>query len=75
MNKMRVRLNQVSDIVSFVAIANKCECDVDARCGSIVVDAKSLMGVMSMALCKEVDILFHGQTCEEILQKMTPYAA
>ena len=56
MNKLRVRLNQVSDIVSFVAIANKCECDIDARCGSIVVDAKSLMGVMSISCFTEMPV-------------------
>ena len=73
MNKLRVRLNQVSDIVSFVAIANKCECDVDARCGSIVVDAKSLLGVLGFGMGKVLTLQVYGDDSSMLMSDISEY--
>ena len=48
MNSIRVKFEQAKDIVDFVKTASKYSYDIDVRCGSIVVDAKSLVGVMAI---------------------------
>ncbi len=75
MKSIRVRFKQVKDIVDFVKTASGYSYDIDVRCGSIVVDAKSLVGVMAVADRKVVEIVAHTEECGELLEKVACYAA
>ena len=52
MLERKIRLNAVSDVKEFVKAAEKCEYDVDVFYNRVVVDAKSILGVMSLDLTK-----------------------
>ena len=43
MKSIRVKFEQAKDIVDFVNTASKYNYDIDVRCGSVVVDAKSIV--------------------------------
>ncbi len=75
MNSIRVKFEQAKDIVDFVKTASKYSYDIDVRCGSIVVDAKSLVGVMAVASRRVVEIVAHVEKCGELLAKVACYAA
>ncbi|MDO4620437.1 MAG: HPr family phosphocarrier protein [Lachnospiraceae bacterium] len=49
MMEYRVRLSQ-DDVPDFVTAAENCDCDVDIFYNRFIIDAKSILGVMSLDL-------------------------
>ena len=49
MKETRIRLN-MDDVHDFVKAATKCDFDIDVRYNRFLVDAKSILGVLSMDL-------------------------
>ena len=50
MNKINIKFNDVTDVNKFVHILSKYDADFNLNCGSYCVDAKSLLGIMTMDL-------------------------
>ncbi len=48
MESVEVRFDTLGDMVEFVQRANRMEEDVDVRVGSVLVDGKSLQGVVAL---------------------------
>ena len=44
MNTYMVKLNSQQDVINFVNMMGKTGCNADIKCGSIVVDACSILG-------------------------------
>ena len=58
MLERKIRLNAVTDVKEFVRAAEKCEYDVDVFYNRVVVDAKSILGVMSLDLTKPLTVKY-----------------
>ncbi len=65
-NKMTVYLMQVDRVKEFVDAANKFESDVDIMMGRYIVNAKSIMGVLSLDLSSAVEVVLHSDNPEEV---------
>lgn len=50
MEKFQIKFNDVTDVNKFVHVVSKFDADVDLYCGSYCVDAKSILGIMTMDL-------------------------
>ena len=48
--------------LQFVSSVSKLDFDVDVKYGSRMVDAKSILGVISLASFKTVEVIFHPVT-------------
>lgn len=59
MKIMRLKLNTLNDANSFVKAIDKYDYDVDAVCGRYVIDAKSIMGLLSLGIPKSIDVIIH----------------
>ena len=44
----KIRLNATEDVKEFVKAASKCDFDVDISYNRILIDAKSILGILSM---------------------------
>ncbi len=72
MLEKKIQLKAFSDVKEFVKAAEKCEYDVDVFYNRVVVDAKSILGVMSMDLTRPLTVKYHveDQDCfEQTLNK------
>ena len=72
MLEKKIQLKAFSDVKEFVKAAEKCEYDVDVFYNRVVVDAKSILGVMSMDLTRALTVKYHveDQDCfEQTLNK------
>lgn len=72
MLEKKIQLKAFSDVKEFVKAAEKCEYDVDVFYNRVVVDAKSILGVMSMDLTRPLTVKYHveDQDCfEQALNK------
>lgn len=64
MKKCIIKLNSIDDVKEFCAQTNNCKFDVDVLSGRYAVDAKSIMGIFSLDLTKEVEMVVHADDDE-----------
>ena len=64
MAECKIRLNATEDVREFVAAAGKCDFDIDIFYNRVVIDAKSLLGILSMDLTKPLTVQCYGENQE-----------
>ncbi|MDO4344165.1 MAG: HPr family phosphocarrier protein [Eubacteriales bacterium] len=71
MSVRKIKLNQITDVKEFVSVAGKCDFDIDVFYNRISIDAKSIMGVLSLDLSQVLTVKYGGQDAqfENILNK------
>ena len=57
-------LPTIEDAKAFVAAAAKCDFDIDVFYNRVVIDAKSILGVLSLDLRKVLTVRYSGQNQE-----------
>ena len=76
MKTVKISLNSIDKVKSFVNDLTKFDTDFDLVSGRYVIDAKSIMGIFSLDLSKPIDLNIHdGGNTEEILTVLAPYFA
>lgn len=60
MQEKKIRLNRTEDVKEFVDGASQCEFDVDISYNRVLIDAKSILGVLSMDLSHILTVRCHG---------------
>ena len=74
MKTVRISLNSIDKVQSFVNDLAKFDVDFDLVSGRYVIDAKSIMGIFSLDLSKPIDLNIHAESnVEEILGILKPY--
>lgn len=58
-NTIRIKLNSIDDAREFSRICEKFENDIDYVIGRYVIDAKSLLGILSTSLGKIAQVTIH----------------
>lgn len=74
MKTVKICLNSIDKVKSFVNDITKFETDFDLVSGRYVIDAKSIMGIFSLDLSKPIDLNIHAEDgTEHILEVLAPY--
>ena len=71
MSEKKIRLNQIKDVKEFVSVAGNCDFDIDVFYNRISIDAKSIMGVLSLDLSQVLTVKYGGENAqfEDVLNK------
>ncbi len=64
MKEKRIRLRSVDDARTFVKRAMQCGFDIDVVCGRAVIDAKSILGLLSLDLARVLTVQLHGSDAD-----------
>ena len=74
MKTVKISLNSIDAVKSFVNTVTKYDSDFDLVSGRYVIDAKSIMGIFSLDLSKPIDLNIHTEeNLDEILEALKPY--
>ena len=74
MKTVKISLNSIDKVKSFVKTITKYDYDFDLVSGRYVIDAKSIMGIFSLDLSKPIELNIHSESnVDEILEALTPY--
>ncbi|MBE7720488.1 MAG: HPr family phosphocarrier protein [Lacrimispora celerecrescens] len=74
MKTVRISLNSIDKVKSFVNDLTKFDTDFDLVSGRYVIDAKSIMGIFSLDLSKPIDLSIHNDDdVDNILAILAPY--
>ena len=75
MSEMKITFKNPEEILDFVNTVSKYDFDMDLKKGRIVVDAKSLLGIMHLGINNIIALQVYGDDCEELKQEISKYAA
>ncbi|ABX42661.1 HPr family phosphocarrier protein [Lachnoclostridium phytofermentans] len=74
MKTVKISLNSIDKVKSFVNDVTKFDSDFDLVSGRYVIDAKSIMGIFSLDLSKPIELNIHGDgNMDEILAILEQY--
>ena len=74
METVKISLNSIDKVKSFVNTITKYDYDFDLVSGRYVIDAKSIMGIFSLDLSKPINLNIHAEdNMDEILSVLSPY--
>ena len=71
---VKISLNSIDKVKSFVNDLTKFDSDFDLVSGRYVIDAKSIMGIFSLDLSKPIELNIHAEDdVDTILNVLKPY--
>ena len=74
MKTIKISLNYIDKVKSFVNDITKFDYDFDLVSGRYVIDAKSIMGIFSLDLSKPIDLNIHAEgNCDDVMAILKPY--
>ena len=74
MKTVKISLNSIDKVKSFVNDITKFEYDFDLVSGRYVIDAKSIIGIFSLDLSKPIDLNIHTEGgAEDVLEVLKQY--
>ena len=76
MREKKIMLPTVEIAKKFVAEASKCDFDIDVFYNRVTIDAKSILGVLSLDLTKVLTVQLNGENreFEAYLESVSPEA-
>ena len=69
MKQYRIMLNGIDAVKSFVNIINSYNIQADLHCGSYAVDAQSILGIFTLNLTKELELIVRSIRPENYIEE------
>ncbi len=73
MKTIKVSLNSIDKVKTFVNDINRFDFDFDLVSGRYVIDAKSIMGIFSLDLMSPITLTAHAENCDKLLDSLKKY--
>ncbi len=73
MKKLTIMLKDINAVKDFVTKVSTFPFDVDLLTGRYIIDAKSIMGVLSLDLSSPLSLVIHSEQCDDILDEIGQY--
>lgn len=73
MNRLKILLKTQNDIVNFVNKMTQYPFNADLLCGSRVVDAKSLLGVLGFGMGKILILQVYSEDSSRLMEDLSAY--
>lgn len=75
MTSMLVKFEKPNQVVDFVNTISNYEYDADIRYGSRMVDAKSILGVIYLAVSHTVELILHTDeaSCRDLKRRIAKF--
>lgn len=73
MKKAKINLNSITAVKEFVGIVMLYDFDVDLVSGKYVVDAKSIMGIFSLDLSNNIQLVAHTEDPGDFFDRISKF--
>ena len=57
----KIRISSLQEVKEFLELANECDFEINVRYNHFIIDAKSILGVLSMDLTKALTVEYDGE--------------
>ena len=75
MREINLTFRNPDEVLEFVKTVEQYPFDMDLCRGSVVVDAKSLLGIMNLGFNQTVNLKIYSNDCNELFQNIEKYKA
>lgn len=76
MTALKISLNSIDKVKSFVNTIAQFDAEFDLVSGRYVIDAKSIMGIFSLDISQPIDLYIYAESgLDDILAAIKPYIA
>ena len=75
MKKYIIEFQNMEDIERFLKMMEDFEFNADLQYGSIIVDAKSTIGVLALGIHKKLQLIIYGASNAQIDKRISAFAA
>ncbi len=75
MSKITIVFDSTEDIQQFLNIIKDYPYDMDLAKGSIIVDAKSILGIMSLGIQNKITLNVHADCCNDLEKDIKQFIA
>ncbi len=75
MTEFNVKITTIDDVKKFVSTVMTFDYDIDLVSGRYAIDAKSIMGIFSVDLSKELKLVAHTDDDSELRSALADYIA
>ena len=73
MQSVTIMLNTVTDVKTFVNVVSKYDFDVDLVSGRYAIDGKSIMGIFSLDLSKQIRVEVRSDDASAFFEEIKPF--
>lgn len=73
MKSVKIMFRGINDVRSFVSVAEKYEFEIDIVLDRYRVNGKSIMGIFSLDLSSELELVIHSDDCAAFLAEIKTY--
>lgn len=73
MTIVKIRIDTIASVKKFSSIVLGCDADVDIVSGRYAIDAKSIMGIFSLDLSKDLELRIHSDNCADFLDEIKEF--
>lgn len=73
MKELTVRISTINDVKNFVSTVMLFNYDIDLISGRYAIDAKSIMGIFSIDLSKDLKLVAHSNDTAELEEAIAQY--
>lgn len=70
---LKISINTISEISKFVETAKTINVELDLKSGRYIVDATSILGILSLDLENPITLVYPVQIYEEVESKFKPW--
>lgn len=66
-----IRLSSLRDVENFVRAADGCDFDIDVKYNHILIDGKSLIGMIGLGLLRDIQVCYGGtnENFENVIER------
>ena len=75
MKSIKIALELVQRVKEFVKITENYPFEILLRCGKLSVDAKSLLGILSLDLSQPLIVEVYSDDCDDLMHKLKEFEA
>lgn len=75
MSKITIMFESPEDIQQFLNIVKDYPYDMDLSKGSVIVDAKSLLGILNLGVRNAVTLNVHADSCHDLQKDIKKFIA
>ena len=75
MKTIKIALEQVQRVKEFVKITESYSFEILLKCGKFVVDAKSVLGILSLDLSQPLVVEVYSDDCDDLILKLKEFEA
>ena len=73
MKRYPLRLRNIEEATTFVKIANRFDFDMDVCRERIIVDAKSILGVMTVCMHPDLELVIYDNAGDDVIDSLSAF--